>query len=166
MRYRQTGNTPPYMFMILGILSMVLGLAWMKSAIDGRLSMALTHAHFTQAVRTATKNIGTRQDTSSVTGTRSFTADGVPTTGGLPNNTGEWIALFSRITSTAPNGGPAYIVNRTGNANTGAIGISATNYGREVHISRPAYLGLNVQKIVVTPEDLFYEPPLDQLATR
>ena len=97
---------------------------------------------------------------------RSFTADGVPTTGGLPNNTGEWIALFSRITSTAPNGGPAYIVNRTGNADTGAIGISATNYGREVHISRPAYLGLNVQKIVVTPEDLFYEPPLDQLATR
>jgi hypothetical protein len=92
----------------------------------------------------------------------SFSDNGIPTMEGAPSNTGEWISLFSTRATSVPGGGPAYIVNRDGSKLTGAIGFSATNYGGEVHISRPPFLGLRGQKVIITPIEMTYDPPRAQ----
>ena len=117
--------------------------------------MAQSHAHFTEAVQLARQSIS--PDSS---GARYVTADGVPTTASHPTNTGAWISTFSRTAKHAPDGGPAYIVNNTGSDKTGAIGVSATNYGKEVRITRPAYLGLQAQSATVTATAVTFDPAL------
>ncbi|NKB97312.1 MAG: hypothetical protein GKR90_02270 [Pseudomonadales bacterium] len=109
--------------------------------------MALTHAHFTEAVQSSKKNMNTALSSDR---TNMYTADGVPTIGGTPRNTGEWIALFNESARHAPDGGPAYIVNSAGNSDTGAIGVTATDYGKEVQIVRPAFRSLEAHKITVS----------------
>lgn len=141
-------QTPSHHLLALfGTIFVLTASFWVRYEIDTRFQMALTHAHFTEAVRSSKKNMNTLTATPR---SNSYTADGVPTLGGTPRNTGEWIALFNESARYAPEGGPAYIVNSHGNATTGAIGVSATKYGREVQIVRPAFRSLTSSRIIVS----------------
>lgn len=101
---------------------------WLTVELDARFKMARAHAHFAEAVRIAKRSDASR-------------------------STGEWISHYHQRIRHAPDGGPAFIVNARGNPSTGAIGISATNYGRELHITRPAYRSLHSHKVVVAAPD-------------
>ena len=139
---------------VLTIALSVLVVGWISYELNMRFKMALAHAHFAEAVARAHEHI---EATRTGEGRRHFTADGVPTLGGLPQSTGEWIAYYHNFMRSAPGGGPAFVVNAEGNPATGAIGVSATNYGTEVHLTRPAYRGLKAHRVVVratVPTDL------------
>ena len=137
---------------LIVILSMaVAGLVvWTKQSIDSRLAMARAHAHYTVAIQTAKQNIAPQARAVDTQYTHTYTSDGVPTVARQLNNTGAWIELLNTRSSRAPLGGPAYVVNSSGNALTGAVGVSATNYGNEVQITRPAFLGLAAVRTIVT----------------
>lgn len=124
---------------------------WAQHEINARFQMALTHAHFTQAVQLSKKNLNTGTVANKE---NRFTREGIPTLGGQPRNTGEWIALFNGSARHAPDGGPAFIVNSAGNPLTGAIGVSATNYGDSIEISRPAYRTLKPHRVIVSASGL------------
>lgn len=130
-----------------GLTLVVCGSLWAKHALDVRFQMALTHAHFTEAVQVSRNNMLAERRIE--TGAR-FTDTGVPTLGGQPSSTGEWIALFNERARHAPEGGAAFIVNSDGNPATGAIGVGATNYGKEVQISRPSYRSLKKHKVIIS----------------
>ena len=134
----------------------MLAAFWTQAALSDRLAMARAHAHFTEAMRDAMQNISDAQ----VQGGSAFTAEGIPTSSEQPTNTTAWISHFSRRVATAPGGGPAYVVNRWGNDLTGTIGVSATQYGSEVQLTRPMYLGLKPQQVKITATDVSYSPPL------
>ncbi len=131
---------------LLTIALSVLVVGWISYELNMRFNMALAHAHFADAVARAHEHI---EASRTGEGRQHFTAEGVPTLGGLPRSTGEWIAYYHKFVRSAPGGGPAFVVNADGNPATGAIGVSATNYGTEVHLTRPAYRGLKAHKVVV-----------------
>lgn len=131
----------------IGLTLVVCTSLWAKHALEVRFQMALTHAHFTEAVQVSRNSM--LVDRTNETGAR-FTDSGVPTVGGQPSSTGEWIALFNERARHAPEGGAAFIVNSDGNPATGAIGVGATNYGKEVQISRPSYRSLKKHKVIIS----------------
>lgn len=119
----------------LALCGAVLSAIWVMTALDERLNMARTHAHFTEATQLVAQTI--EMDAQP---TLQFDADGVPSLNSVPNNTGAWIsALHAVAAAEAPRGGPAFIVNGAGSATTGAIGVTATAYGQQVTIRRPAF---------------------------
>ena len=133
---------------VIGMFAVVIVGFWAKAQLDVRFQMSLTHAHFTEAVLvTQTNMLSVTQPKPTAAG---FTNSGVPTVSGRPSSTGEWIALFNEHARHAPDGGAAYIVNSEGNPVTGAIGVGATNYGKEIQISRPSYRSLKKHKVVVS----------------
>lgn len=140
----------------IALFSAMAAAFWTQAALSDRLAMARAHAHFTEAMRDAMQNISDAQAQAS----GAFTADGIPTSSAQPTNTTAWISHFSRRVDQAPGGGPAYVVNRWGNDLTGAIGVSATQYGSEVQLSRPMYLGLKPQQVKITATAVSYSPPL------
>ena len=143
-----TGSGAPQLMLGLALLALFALVGAARWQLDSRLRMAQAHAHFTEAVRVARTKLSEK----------AF-SDGQPLA-----STGEWIALFNSQALLAPEGGPAFIVNRSGSPETGAIGVSATDYGNEVHIARPSYRVLHNHKVVVTHAGLTHQPPLPQLA--
>ncbi len=132
-----------------GALLVVVLLSWISYELNARFKMARTHAHFAEAVRIAEENVGLNASLAPTT-----TDNSKPENVNQPRSTGEWISLYNNKVKFAPGGGPAFIVNVQGNPATGAIGISATNYGTELHITRPAYRSLKTHKVVVTPSHM------------
>ena len=135
--------------LLLATIVCIATLLWATNAIHQRANMAQVHANFTHAIQTV-KGKASQQDSSG----QHFTADGIPTVATLPTNTGAWISEFSRKVDKAPEGGPAYIVNNTGSDMTGAIGVTATNYGKEVRITRPPYRDLESYTATVTADQV------------
>ena len=105
---------------------------WTHDALQTRLKMAATHAHFVQAVRWAKQEIKH--------------AGGSDET---PRSTGEWISFYHRAIRAAPHGGPAFVVAEDGDAGTGAVGVSATDYGARLVVTRPAYGKLETMRITI-----------------
>ena len=130
------------MLALIGALLVLCLTLWAKYELDTRFQMALTHAHFTEALQLSKKNMVLASNSENDT---------------QPRNTGEWIALFNTRARHAPKGGPAYIVNSNGNAGTGAIGVSATNYGESVELSRPAFHKLTAHKVIVAPDSVQHD---------
>ena len=121
---------------------LVIGLSlWAHHEINTRFEMALTHAHFTEALSLSKKNMKLASDSEADT---------------QPRTTGEWIALFNQSARHAPMGGPAYVVSNQGNSMTGAIGVSATNYGESVELYRPGFKTLEPRKVTVSPGGLIH----------
>lgn len=127
---------------------LVIGLSlWAHHQIDSRFQMALTHAHFTEALHLSKKNMN---------------FESMSNTDRQPRNTGEWIGLFNESARFAPMGGPAFVVSNEGNAKTGAIGVSAINYGESVEIFRPGFKSLAPHKVIVSPGKFQHEPSLSE----
>ncbi|MEM9622346.1 MAG: hypothetical protein AAF993_11895 [Pseudomonadota bacterium] len=116
----------------LGCSALAVLAAISHAQIDARLRMVATQFNFSEAVHVAQQTLANPAATEHV-----------------PVSTGEWIALFNQQVDAAPEGGPAFIVNKQGNPATGAVGVSATNFGKEVHLTRPAYAVLNEHTTVV-----------------
>ena len=127
-----------------GILVIALSL-WTHHEINTRFDMALTHAHFTEALQLSKKNMKLSSDAERDT---------------QPRTTGEWISLFNQSARHAPMGGPAYVVSNQGNSMTGAVGVSATNYGEAVELYRPAFKTLEPKKVIVSPTGIMHEDPV------
>ncbi|MEM7097262.1 MAG: hypothetical protein AAF541_03310 [Pseudomonadota bacterium] len=70
-----------------------------------------------------------------------------------PESSGAWISRIKTNTNDsihlAPGGGPAFILNNQGNSLTGAIGVTATNYGRDLILTRPAFYKLSSQSTTI-----------------
>lgn len=98
-----------YLF-AFALITSIACVTWIDWELQKRLDMAQTHAHFTVAIKTARQNIS--PDMKKLV---SFSESSLPTMQGAPSNTGEWISLFATHANLAPGGGPAYIVNQTGN---------------------------------------------------
>ncbi len=73
----------------------------------------------------------------------------------VPNTSAAWATLMNEDGTPAPGGGPAFAAG-TGNASTGAIGLTATGTwagaDSRVTITRPAYDGLPIASMVVTQD--------------
>lgn len=129
------GATQHLLALFGGIL--MIGLSfWAHRQIDARFQMALTHAHYTEALHLSRKHMKLASDSAIDT---------------QPRTTGEWIALFNESARHAPLGGPAYVVSNQGNTITGANGVSATNYGESVELYRPGFKSLQPQKTTISP---------------
>ncbi len=102
--------------------------------VENRLKMVATQFNFVESVQMARDHMN---------------AATLKAESGLPGSSGAWIALFNQKVPFAPEGGPAFIVNKQGNPKTGAIGISATDFGQELRITRPSYAILTEQTAVV-----------------
>ena len=132
------GMIHPQLIIAGGIVIISTLAVFAHTQMESRINMARTHANFTGALKIAENNLNARLSGKSID---------------LPNNTGEWIELFNAQAESAPGGGPAFIVNNKGNSDTGAIGVSSTNFGSELHITRPAYAILAEHKSVIkSPE--------------
>lgn len=117
-------------------------LGYTSVALYHNLQMAKTHALFTEALRASRDSLALRITNEA---------------GNEPSSTGEWLAILNEHNKDAPAGGPAFVVNKLGSASTGAVGISATSYGAEVHITRPAFRQLEPRHAVVTSAGVAYQ---------
>ncbi len=132
---KQSGHAKPQWLSVTGVLVIAALAATSIWQMNARLRMVTTQFNFSEAVYTAQQKL---------------TARTLDPAAKLPASTGEWIALFNRQVPFAPDGGPAFIVNKQGNPATGAVGVSATDFGREVRLTRPAYGTLTEQVAVVS----------------
>ena len=131
---KMKGEISPQLIIAAGILVIAAMASFTHQQMDARINMARTHANFTGALRIAQNSLNART---------------VKANSHNPTNTGEWIELFNAQSEAAPGGGPAFIVNTKGNSETGAIGVSVTNFGSELQITRPAYVILAEHKSIV-----------------
>lgn len=77
-----------------------------------------------------------------------------------PDNAADWIALFNTTGAEAPGGGPAYLDQKDGDEDTGAIGVKWKNAKpgfkskpARIELRRPAYLSLVEQRARITSEN-------------
>ncbi len=132
-RTYQHGNAGALFLPTIGILTVVGLVLFSHYERSARRDMAHAHSNFTEALRAAQLSLTSRT---------------IDEDAPLPANTGEWIALFNHHTE-APGGGPAFIVNKKGNPATGAVGVASTNFGTELHLTRPAFQILSEHQSVV-----------------
>lgn len=132
---------------IIGILASVATGAY-NSYID-RANITMVQTHAEQAER------GVRNEMS-----KAFVEASQRTTGIelLPVDAAGWIAIIdSSGSGRAPGGGPAYIEG-TGNAGTGAIGITATGAfstgDSVVTVSQPGYSLLTAETFIIDQRDM------------
>ena len=121
----------------LCVVMTIMAVAWISSELRTRYNMAAAHAHFVQAVRIAK---------------RTLQSPNPAIRAQAPRSTGEWISEYHGYMRNAPAGGPAFVVNSEGDLHTGAIGVSATAYGAQLQITRPAYGHLQPLQIIVAAQ--------------
>lgn len=102
--------------------------------ISSRVAMTQTHFTYAEAYRLSREALA---------------AHTLSTLQNLPESSGAWVSMFKRDVGDnlqfAPEGGPAFVLNKQGSSMTGAIGVTATNFGRDLILSRPAYKHLSPQ---------------------
>jgi len=135
MRLRQQGISSLQVIVIIAVACVLFGWTVTFKHFTDRMNTAKTNAHFLSAV-TMVKNTVNESE-------HSLSAS-------------QWVGRLNSRALTATNGGPAFIVNDAGNKVTGAIGVAVDNYGADVHVVRPAYLGLRSIRAVVRDREVTF----------
>ena len=73
-----------------------------------------------------------------------------------PSNTTDWLIFLNTTGAKAPEGGPAFVAKKDGDATTGAIGVEWKNAAKSnpahLEIWRPSYLDLTRQHARITSD--------------
>ncbi len=103
-----------------------------------RVDMAHTHFAYAQAYHLSRQHLA---------------AHSMGSASNVPESSGAWVNTFKNEMGKplifAPAGGPGFVLNKQGSALTGAIGVTATNFGRDLILVRPAYRHLDQQAVTV-----------------
>lgn len=137
---RNSGFTLIELMIVVAVIGIISAVA--LPAYNGYIEtakMTKVTANFQEAIRLAQNTFA--KD-------KSLIALGIPAS--APDNAADWIAMFNSTGTEAPGGGPAFLDQKNGDEDTGAIGVKWKKAKKSkpprLELRRPAYLSLVKQR--------------------